>query len=143
MTDVLMLQTPDGGEINLQNGQTVMSEGLETSSFLSCFGGNKLDSGLDADNPKQWWGNLGETDPAVQYRSQLQHLLATLPLTPANLARFEDAATSDLAWLTVSVADSVAVQATMPALNTVQIDVAIVINGGTTKFTFRNPALVK
>ncbi len=143
MTDVLMTQTADGGEVAFRNGQAVMSEGLETSCLLSLFGGNKLDSGLDADNAKQWWANLSETDAALQYRSQLQHLLATLPLTPANLARFEDAATADLAWLTVSVADSVAVQGSMPALNTIQIDIAIVINGVTTKFTFKNPALVK
>lgn len=143
MPDVLMRQTPDGGEIQLQNGQSVMSEGLDTSCYLSLFGGNKLDSGLDADNAKQWWANIGELDSAKQYRSQLQYLLATIPLTPANLTRFEDAASADLAWLTVSVADSVAVQATMPALNTVEITVAIVINGATTKFSFRNPALVK
>lgn len=137
MTDVLMTQTPDGGECTIRNGQMVMSEGLETSTFLSLFGGNVEDSGLDADLPRTWWANRNQTDPTLQYRSQLQHLLATLPLTPANLSAFEDAASADLAWLTDSVADSVAVLATMPAIDTVNIAIFVEIDGVKTKFTFR------
>jgi phage gp46-like protein len=137
MTDVLMTQTPDGGEVTCVNGQMVMSQGLDTAALLSLFGGNIEDSGIDADLPKSWWANRSQTDPTLQYRSQLQHALATLPLTPANLSIFEDAASADLAWFTASVADSVAVVATMPALDTVQINVFIVINGLTSKFTFQ------
>lgn len=138
MTDVLMTQTADGGEISLFNGQARMSEGLETAAFLSCFGGNIKDGGLDADLALEWWGNKSETDPNLKYRSQLQHLLSTLPLTPANLSAFEDAASADLAWFTDSVADSVAVVATMPALNTVQINGFVDIDGTTTPFTFKS-----
>lgn len=141
MTDVLMTQTPDGGELQIFNGQIVMSQGLETAAYLSVFGGNVDDSGLDADLPKTWWANRAQTDPTLQYRSQLQHALATLPLTPANLSAFEDAASADLAWFTDSVADSIAVVATMPALDTVNIAVSIEIDGVTSKFTFqKSPA---
>jgi phage gp46-like protein len=138
MTDVLMTQTPDGGECTIFNGQMAMSEGLETAAFLSCFGGNIKDSGLDADRALEWWGNKSETDPNLKYRSQLQHELSTRPLTPANLSIFEDAASADLAWFTDSVADSVAVVATMPAINTVNVNVFIEIDGVTTPFTFKS-----
>lgn len=137
MTDVLMTQTPDGGEVTCVNGVMALSDGLETAAFLSCFGGNIEDSGLDADLPRTWWANRNQTDPTLQYRSQLQHLLATIPLTPANRPLFEDAASADLAWFTDSVADSIAVLATMPAIDTVKIQVFIVINGKTTKFAFK------
>ena len=143
MTDVLMTQTPDGGEVTVQNGQMVLSEGLETAAFLSLFGGNRLDSGLDADASQQWWANLDETDPSLQYRSQTQYLLSTLPLTPANLLAFEDAAMADLAWFTDEVADSIAVVATMPAINTVALNVFIAIDGVTTKFTFKSTSLAQ
>lgn len=137
--DVLLFQTPDGGEISCANGQLALTEGLEVAAYLSCFGGNADDSGLEADDSKQWWGNFDQTDPDKRYRSELQFLLRTLPLIPANLKRFEDAATSDLKWLTTSVADSVAARATMPGIDKIKIDVALVIDGKNTKFSMTPP----
>ncbi len=142
--DVRLFQTPDGGEIKAVNGQLQLTEGLDTAAILSCFGGNSDDSGQTSDDSKQWWGNAGETDPAKKYRSQLQHLLKTLPLIPANLPRFEDAANADLAWMADSgVVDSVAARATMPGVNQVQVDVAFVINGKKTLFSIKPPGTSK
>lgn len=136
--DVLLFQTADGGEIKATNGQIQLTEGLDTAGLLSCFGGNSDDSGQTSDDPKQWWGNVGETDPAKKYRSQLQHLLKTLPLIPANLSRFEDAANADLAWMVDSgVVDSAAARATMPGVNQVRVDLAFVINGKKTLFSIK------
>ncbi len=135
MSDVQLLETVNGGEIQCVNGQIVLSEGLETAAFLSLFGGNSDDAGQTATDSIQWWGNLSEADPANRYRGELQFLLNTLPLIPANLQRFEEAAAADLSWMTDSIADDLAVAATMPALNRVDINVAIVIDGKTTLFT--------
>ncbi len=137
--DVLLFQTPDGGEITALNGQLKLTGGLETAVMLSCFGGNVEDSGLSADNAKQWWGNVEETDTTKTYRSELQFLLKTLPLIPANLPRFEAAANKDLAWLADSVADSVAARATMPGIDQIKITIAIVINGKSTVFSVTPP----
>jgi phage gp46-like protein len=138
--DVLLFQTPDGGEILCVAGQMQLTEGLDTAAYLSCFGGNSDDSGQTSDVALEWWGNKGETDPAKKYRSQLQHLLKTLPLIPANLPRFEDAANADLAWMADSgVVDSIAARATMPGINQVKVDVAMVINGKTTLFSLKPP----
>ena len=137
--DVLLFQTVEGGEVRCENGQMTLTGGLETAAYLSLFGGNVEDSGLAADVAKQWWANWSEPDRAAIYRSELQFLLATLPLIPANLQRFEEAATADLQWLTQSAADSVAARAVMPGINTVRIDVAVVINGETTKFSITPP----
>jgi|SRR6478736_680130 len=141
--DVLIFQTPDGGEIIAENGQITLTEGLDVAAYLSCFGGNSDDSGLSADDSKQFWANFDESDPDKRYRSELQHALKTLPLIPANLTRFEDAAVKDLSWMQESVADSVAARATMPGVDKVQVDIAVVINGEKTLFSLKPPGISK
>jgi phage gp46-like protein len=125
MTDVLLRQTNDGGDIIAEAGLLRMSEGLETAAFLSMFGGNELDAG-DTDSTEQWWGNIGETEAARTYRSETQFLIKSLPTIPANLLRIEQAGARDLAWMVeAGVAKSVAVSARIPALNSVAVDVTI------------------
>lgn len=136
MTDVRHYHAPDGGEISIENGQPEMADGLETATYLSLFGGNERDSGSDADVALMWWGSIGEPVER-QYRSELQNLLRALPAVPFNLKRIEDAAVNDLAWMTsTGLAKSVNVTARIPALNTVQIDIAIKIDGQVINFTF-------
>lgn len=124
--DILLRQTVDGGEIEVENGTVLMSGGLETAVFLSLFGGNEQDDGRP-DNPATWWGNLLDADrPERQYRSQTQHLIRSIPAVPANLRRVEDAARGDLAWMvTTGAASAVAAVATMPGLNKVLLSVTI------------------
>ena len=141
--DVLFFQTADGGEIVATNGKLELTEGLDTAAFLSLFGGNSDDSGLTADESKQWWSNFDEPDPAKRYRSETQFLLRTLPLIPANLIRLEDAATKDLSWMLQSTADSIAVRATMPGINRVKLDIILVIDGKTTAFSLIPPGTAK
>lgn len=127
--DVLLYQSNDNGEIIAEGGLIQMSSGLETSAYLSLFGGQEQDDGRP-DNPLSWWGNLGET-PERQYRSETQYLLRSIASVPANLRRIEDAVRRDLGWmLSTGVASEVTVEASMPALNTVRI--AVNINGDTT-----------
>lgn len=136
MTDVLLYQTDDDGEINVTDGTVEMSGGLETAAYLSLFGGNKDDS-TTAGDALTWWGNLDETEPSKQYRSETQYLLGTLPTTSYNLGRIEDAALRDLAWFTdEKVADTVAVSATIPGLNRVALSVTITAEGNPTTFNF-------
>jgi phage gp46-like protein len=135
MSDIKLFETPNGGEIAIVNGQVGMTDGLETAAFLSLFGGNADDSAQTADDPKQWWGNLSETDLTKRFRSATQYLLSTLPLIPANLQRIEEAAMSDLAWMLDSVATDLAVRATMPGPKRINLDCALTIDGNTTSFT--------
>lgn len=126
--DVLLYQTNDGGDINVDSGIVVMSGGLETAAYLSLFGGNEQDDGRK-DNPLQWWGNLGE-EPERQYRSETQYLLRSVPSIPANLRRIEEAAVRDLGWFVSSrAATSVSAAASMPGLNKVRLVVTIEANG--------------
>lgn len=136
MTDVLLRQTPDDGDIIAEAGLLRLSEGLETAAYLSMFGGNDDDPG-DADTTKQWWGNLSEDEPERRYRSETQYLIRSIPAVPSNLLRIEQAAARDLAWFTeTGTAKSVAVAARIPALNRVAIDVQIVTLLGFVQFSF-------
>jgi len=134
--DVLLEQGNDGGEITIDNGITELSDGLANSVYLSLFGGNADDSGLQGDDTRQWWGNLGETELAKQYRSQTQNLLRSIPLNTSNLQRIEDAASSDLAWMQESLASRVEVSVTMPALNKVRIQIFVEVNDQAFQFSF-------
>lgn len=128
LVDVMLSNTEDGGEIEFLNGVVTMSDGLSTAAFLSLFGGNELDSGLQATDAKQWWGNLGETLPERRYRSETQFLLNTLPAIPANLLLIQDAIGRDLAWMQdTGLASDLSVLVTMPGLNRFQAELNIEI----------------
>lgn len=129
MSDVILFQTPDGGEITVENGQVAMDNGLATAALLSMFGGNQDDSGLTADAKKQWWGNLSEPDRSRHYRSETQYLLRSLPQTSENRKRIEDAVGRDLAWMTTQLGAQIEVQVTVPALGRVNIAGTILIDG--------------
>jgi phage gp46-like protein len=134
--DVLLFQTNDDGNILIENGIAEMSAGLETAAYLSLFGGNEDDDGRK-DNPDNWWGNIDEGNPSSEYHSETQNLLQAIPATTGNLLRVQKAAERDLAWFTEdSIASSVTVEASLPALNTVKLVINIEANGEESSFQF-------
>lgn len=134
--DVLLCQTNDDGEINVEDGIVEMSGGLETAAYLSLFGGNEDDDGRD-NSSANWWANLDEVDPSRQYRSETQNLLQALAATTGNLRRIEDAASRDLAWFTQNnVASSVTVSASIPGLNKIKLTINIEAVGEESSFEF-------
>ncbi len=134
--DVKLVNTVDGGDISVVGGVTEMSSGFETASYLSMFGGNKEDDGSDG-NPETWWGNIDETEPAKQYRSETQFILDSLPASSGNLKRVEAAAIRDHQWfLDLQIASSVTVEATIPTRNKIKLTVNINAEGEETSFSF-------
>lgn len=134
--DVLSYQTDDGGEINVVNGIMEMSGGLETSAYLSLFGGNEDDDGQQ-NSPFMWWGSMDETDTTKQYRSETQHLLQSLAMSSANLKRVENAVRRDLDWMIeVGAASAVTAAASIPALNKLKIDIEIIADGQSISLTY-------
>lgn len=134
--DVKLFQTNDEGEITVEGGIVEMSGGLETSAYLSLFGGNEDDDGLQ-DSAATWWGNLDETEPAREHRSETQHLLQALPSIPNNLKRIKAAAERDLDWfLSENVASSVIVTVSMPGVNKIKLVIDIEARGEESRFEF-------
>ena len=125
MTDVLLCQTINNGDISLEAGVVEMSPGLETAAYLSMFGGS------------DWWGNVDETVPARQYSAKTQAALETLPPTSRNLLRIEEAAKQDLGWfISEGVASSVEAVETIPALNQVKLAISIKAEGQEADFEY-------
>ena len=116
--DVYLFDTVDGGDVTRD---LEIRDGLESSVYLSLFGGNVKDDGREK-NPFNWWGNIGENDLSKVYRGETAHLLATVPPTPSNLRRIEDAALRDVNWIkTEKISDIIRVVAGMPKLNFVKL----------------------
>jgi phage gp46-like protein len=134
--DVLLQQTNDNGDITVVNGVTTMTGSFETTAYLCLFGGNEDDAG-GADKSETWWGNLDEIDPDLRYVSETQYLLKSLPAISSNLLKLQAAAERDLAVFTSkSIASSVTVAVSIPALNRVAIAVDIEAVGEKSSFKF-------
>ena len=125
MTDVLLLQTNNDGDVIYEDGDLKTEKGLQSAVYLSLFGGNRDDGGFD-DKTKIWWANLQEADTDYQYRSETQALLNNQPLTSSLLLRLEDANLRDLNWLITSgYATTITSEASIPAVNRLQLDIVI------------------
>lgn len=135
--DVKLIQTADDGDLaSVTNGLVEMSGGLETAAYLSLFGGNIDDDGSD-DTSLSYWQNIMETQPERQYRSQLQYQQNRIPLTTANLVKFEEAAYTDLQWfLTQNIASEVTVTASIPGVNRLKLVININAEGELSEFEF-------
>ncbi len=134
--DVLIYQTPDDGDITVENGITEMTPGFETAVYLSMFGGNEDDTGATGD-PKEWWGDLLDEDPSRHYRGETETILQNLPAVSGNLRKVEEAARRDLKWLLDSnAASSVAVSAGMPGVDRVALVVTVEANGTESQFEY-------
>lgn len=135
MTDVLLFQTDNDGDIEIVGGLVTLTDTLETMAYLCLFGGNEQDDGREQ-NPATWWGNVEETDPDRRYISETQFLLRSLPAVPFNLRRIEDAVRRDLAvFITSGVAKSVDAVASIPGLNRV----LLIINIDDVELQFAEP----
>lgn len=131
MTDVLLFQTTNDGDINATEQGVELAVGLETAVYLSMFGGNE--------DPVQWWGDLSETDPVNQYPARTAKAINAAVVTPSRILPIKDAALADLAWVTSGgYAQELDVSVGMPRVNTVSI--SININGTTVaEFTQEGP----
>ena len=134
--DVLLCQTSDNGDVEIEGGLVTLTPGLDTAAYLSLFGGNWDDDGSQ-NNKRTWWGNLDEADRTSEYRSETQFLLGSLPATTGNLKRVEDAAVRDLSWLTSgSIASSLSVNASLTGLNRVNISITVRADGDESEFNY-------
>lgn len=97
--DVLLIETPDGGDIVLEDGRVKPCRDFSTAVYLSLFGGNKDDAGT-VKNRHTWWANtLKETPENEKMISRFQAVIAGLPLSVKNIRKAETAAALDLEWL--------------------------------------------
>lgn len=100
MSDILLFQTEDGGEVEVTNGVLTLTNGLETASYLSMFGGD------------DWFANVLQDSESSRLTGETQTVIDTTPPSSAGLLLIEDAAVRDHAWM---IADGLASKVTATA----------------------------
>ena len=97
--DLLLYDTPDGGDIRVTEGLIVSDRTFSTAVYISLFGGNKKDNGR-VKNRKTWWGNtLHGVNENQHLVSRFQSIIFGLPMTTKNILDAEEAARLDLGWV--------------------------------------------
>ncbi len=128
--DVLLVETDDGADIVIENGQIVSSENAQTAVFLSLFGGNDEDA--DGREKESWWGNeIAGTALAERVQSGFLAEITGKAITSSMLQKSKAAAESDLQWLiSEGFADSVEVEVKATDRNMLFVNVKALKNGG-------------
>jgi phage gp46-like protein len=98
MGDLLLIETPDGGDCVLQDGLLAPDPAFGTAFYLSLYGGNKADSGK-VKNKNTWWGNtLAGITEKEKVISRFQNFITGAPMNVKNIKDAEEAARQDLKW---------------------------------------------
>ncbi len=129
--DLLLISTNDGGDIETLNSEFVMTNGFESASYISLFGGNIKDNGTESTKNKSWWGNqLSINDPDSKIISGTMAIIKGLPATPENLRKVETAAADDLAWFkSQEMCDTIEVEGSIPSRNRLELSIRMLKNG--------------
>jgi phage gp46-like protein len=130
--DVLLVATPDGGDIVVTDGLVVSDTALSTAAYLSLFGGNKADNGK-VKNSMTWWGNLvPEIKESEKMISRFQNIITAMPFSVKNIQAAEQAARLDFAWLIAEgIAERVDVSIRAVSLKKIEVKVDMTAGGDT------------
>jgi len=127
--DLLLHDTPDGGDIRIEKGLMVNDQTFGTAVYLSLFGGNKDDNGR-VENRRTWWGNtLRGVNENKRLVSRFQAIIFGLPMTTRNILDAEEAARIDLGWI---ISDKIAdeILANGRAVSRNRFSLTIQVNAG-------------
>jgi phage gp46-like protein len=129
--DILLIETPDGGDFVMQDGVIVADNNYSTAIYLSLFGGNKDDNGVVKTN-KTWWGNtLKGTAKNEKLISRFQNIIRSRPLTVKNIKDAETAAVLDLSWMVdEGLADKVEAIGSTEGKNRLFVEIHLIKSGG-------------
>jgi len=124
--DLLLSETLDGGDVEIENGLLVSDKQFSTAVYLSLFGGNKLDNGK-TNSVNQFWGNLlSDTTESEKLRSRFQYIITGLPMSVKNIKEAEKAAYMDLQWfIDEKIADVINIFGQAPGKNRFNLRVEI------------------
>jgi phage gp46-like protein len=133
--DLLLYDTPDGGELAIESGLFVSDKQFSTAVYLSLFGGNKEDPGKVKNN-QEWWGNYLGISESEKLKSRFQYVITGLPMTVKNIKEAETAAQLDLQWfISEKIADEIFTYGQAVAKNRFNLTVEIMKD---TRTIFKN-----
>lgn len=102
MTDILIYESGNGGEISIVNGDIQSTDSLANQSYLAHFGGNleALTTGEETENTERfdWWGNTFLSQEN-QMNSLLEKTLNEVALNSSGRITLERKSKEDLGFL--------------------------------------------
>jgi phage gp46-like protein len=130
--DLLLVETPDGGDCVLNDGLLSADHAFGTAVFISLFGGNKADAGA-VETRGTWWGNtlqgILEKEKIV---SRFQNFIHKMPMTVKNIKDAKDMASLDLEWIAdEGIADEIKIDARSEGINRLRLFVQVIKAGKT------------
>lgn len=130
--DLLLEDTPDGGDIVLADDIFINDISFNTAVYLSIFGGNKDDNGK-VKNKFTWWGNtLDGVTENEKIVSRFQAVIFGMPMTTKNIQEAETAASLDLQWIkSEGIADDISISGSAITRNQFQLKIKISTKGET------------
>ncbi len=129
--DIAIIETGNGGDLQLVGNDLAVVEGIENMPYLAMFGGNKQSSispSSDVNQPAKsfdWWGNnlLMPSSQSQQFNSLCEKAINTTELTSSGRASIENKIIADLDFLTKVATVEVAV--TIVATDRIDVNILI------------------
>lgn len=132
--DLAIVESENGGELQMVSGDLAVVKGIENMPYLAMFGGNP---GFISKNKVQeeqsfdWWGNnlLMPSEQDIQFNSAFEHAMNTTPLTSSGRITLENAIKRDLKFLqSVAVVE---ISVIIVATDCIQIVLKVKLNNDT------------
>jgi len=128
MLDLAIVETGNGGDLQILGNDLAVVTGIENMPYLGMFGGNLEQSTVDnqvVEFSKDWWGNslLMNSNPSIQMNSTVERTLNNTPLTSSGRLLIENAIKYDLAFLTPII--GTAVEVSVSIISDDRIDVML------------------
>lgn len=102
MTDILIYESGNGGEISIKNGDIETTDSLVNQFYLAHFGGNieAITTGeeVEGEERNDWWGNFF-LDKKNQMNSLLEKTLNEVPLNSSGRTILERNSIKDIEFL--------------------------------------------
>jgi hypothetical protein len=128
--DLSIIETGNGGDLQLNGNDLAVVFGIENMPYLGMFGGNVEQSTTTEklSDAKDWWGNdlLMKSNPSIQFNSVVERTLNNTGLTSSGRVTIEEAIKKDLEFLAPQA--DIKVTVTITATDRIDINIRIGID---------------
>lgn len=141
MFDVAIIETGNGGDIQLQGNDLAIVNSIENMPYLAMFGGNPgfpTKNTITESESFDWWGNglLIPNNPNNQFNSLTENLLNTIALNSSGRIQIENAIKNDLKFMETFAVISVSVS--IVATDKISVQLTIKQNDSSIKIAIIN-----
>lgn len=139
--DLLIKETMNGGDSQLQAGDLVLTYGIETAMYVAMFGGNPGHSTNTRQLEKEnldWFGNslLFPNSPLIQINSETEYVLRTVALNSSGRIDIENAIKRDLDF--IKAFGKLSVSVSIVSDDFIKAELKVLLNSGVEKVKIVN-----